>query len=530
MVFLALIATTFVSEDLACISAGLLIREGRVGFVAGVTACAFGILLGDVGLWAVGRLSRFAIGRWPAVSRYVERLPVDNMRQWLNEHAALAMVASRFMPGSRLPLYVCAGVVGMSWRRFTTWASIAVLMWTPVLVWLAATASDVILGVLPSGGVIGWATRCAFVAGLFVSVKAASRRLARERAVATRLARWSRWEFWPMWLFYAPVALWILWLAVRHRGISTITASNPAIPDGGVVGESKFGILSGLPSGWTVPSVLVEPGSPHQRMQRVLDIVEQRGWTFPLILKPDVGQRGVGVRLVRRIGDVQAYCAAEHGPMLVQPYHPGPFEAGIFYYRFPGEARGRIFSITDKHFPRLVGDGRSTVEALIWAHPRYRLQASTFLTRHRDALERVLARDEVFQLAIAGNHAQGTLFCDGWHLWTPALDERIDEIAQSYPGFFVGRFDVRYTNLGAFQAGQDLAIVELNGATAESTNIYDPDRSLLLAYRQLFRQWSIVFAIGAANRAAGAPVTGMRRLMQLLHTYATSAPAFALSD
>jgi hypothetical protein len=70
----------------------------------------------------------------------------------------------------------------------------------------------------------------------------------------------------------------------------------------------------------------------------------------------------------------------------------------------------------------------------------------------------------------------------------------------------------------------------LNGATAESTDIYDPDRSLISAYRQLFRQWSIVFAIGAANRAAGAPVTGVRRLMQLLHAYATSTPAFALSD
>ena len=530
MLLLALVAGTFVSEDLACISAGLLIREGRLGFVAAVTACASGILLGDVGLWAAGRLSRSAIGRWPVVWRYVERLPLDNMRQWLEDHTALAMVASRFMPGSRLPLYVCAGVVGVSLRRFTTWAAIAVLVWTPVLVWLAATTGDVVLSVLPSSGLIGWATRCAFVGGLFFSVKAASRRLARERAVTARLARWSRWEFWPMWLFYAPVAMWVLWLSVRHGGISTITASNPGIPDGGVVGESKFRILSNLPSKWTVPSVLVEPGSPPQRTRRILDVVQQRACRFPIILKPDVGQRGVGVRLARRIAEIIEYCAAENGPILVQPYHPGPFEAGIFYYRVPGEARGRIFSITDKWFPRLVGDGRSTVEALIWAHPRYRLQANTFLTRHHHALDRVLAPGEVFQLAIAGNHAQGTLFRDGWHLWTPALERRIDEIAQLYPGFFVGRFDVRYTNVTDFRAGEDLAIVELNGATAESTDIYDPDRSLLSAYRQLFKQWSIVFTIGAANRADGAPVTGTRRLMQLLHTYATSTPAFALSD
>ena len=333
-----------------------------------------------------------------------------------------------------------------------------------------------------------------------------------------------------MWLFYTPVAIWVLWLSLRHRGISTITASNPGIPDGGVVGESKFQILSKLPRDWTVPSSLVDAGSSSDRAQRILDSLEERGWTFPIVVKPDVGQRGVGVKVARGIEDVQAYCAVESGRILIQPYHSGPFEAGIFYYRFPGEVRGRIFSITDKHFPVIVGDGRSTIEALIWAHPRYRLQASTFLTRHRQELARVLPPGVSFQLAVAGNHAQGTLFRDGWHLWTPALEKRVDEIAQSHSGFYVGRFDVRYGHVAAFQRGEDLAIVELNGATAESTDIYDPVRSLLFAYRKLFAQWSIVFAIGAANRTIGAPVTGVLSLLRLLHAHARSTPAFALSD
>jgi hypothetical protein len=133
-------------------------------------------------------------------------------------------------------------------------------------------------------------------------------------------------------------------------------------------------------------------------------------------------------------------------------------------------------------------------------------------------------------LAVAGNHAQGTLFRDGRHLWTPALERRIDEIARAYPGFWVGRFDVRYDDVNAFKAGRSLAIVELNGATAESTDIYDPDRSLLSAYRRLFQQWSIVFAIGAANRAAGAAVTPTRRLIELVRAHLTRTPAFELSD
>jgi len=32
--------------------------------------------------------------------------------------------------------------------------------------------------------------------------------------------------------------------------------------------------------------------------------------------------------------------------------------------------------VTDKRFPILTGNGHSTLEELVWAHPRYRLQAS----------------------------------------------------------------------------------------------------------------------------------------------------------
>jgi hypothetical protein len=89
---------------------------------------------------------------------------------------------------------------------------------------------------------------------------------------------------------------------------------------------------------------------------------------------------------------------------------------------------------------------------------------------------------------------------------------------------------VRYRDVTAFQRGEDFAIVELNGATAESTDIYDRMRSLLFAYRKLFRQWSIVFAIGEANRASGASVTGTSSFLQLFHAYFRSTPEIALSD
>ena len=523
---------TLVSEDATCIATGLLIQRGHVGLTSGILACLSGIYLGDLGLWALGRLCGGAALKWPWAAERLSHQSVRDARAWLDRHAAGAIVASRFLPGTRFALYVVAGMLRLPGPVFALWSFIGAALWTPTLVLLTAALGDAFVArVSPLVG-NGWlAPLGVALAALFVLRQA--RGLARASTVsriAARVARWSRWEFWPTWLFYLPVTVYIGWLALRHRGISLVTAANPGMPDGGLVGESKYDILQQLPRSWTIPSVLVETGGAADRLRRLRAAVDARGWGFPLILKPDVGQRGAGVRLAATWEAVSDYLTAVQDKVVAQPFHPGPYEAGIFYYRMPGCARGRIFSITDKQFPILVGDGVSSVESLIWSHSRFRLQAATFVARHRAGLARVLGIGERFALAIAGNHSQGTLFRDGWHLWTPALEQRVDEIARAYPGFHVGRFDVRYAEVEAFRAGRDLAIVELNGVTSEPTNIYDPDGTLLNAYRHLFRQWAIIFAIGAANRRAGARVSSLRRLIELARGHLAAATPLPISD
>jgi hypothetical protein len=247
-------------------------------------------------------------------------------------------------------------------------------------------------------------------------------------------------------------------------------------------------------------------------------------------LKPDAGQRGAGVRQVHNLAEVETYLQENPVAVLVQVYHPGPFEAGIFYYRLPGEVTGHIFSITDKVFPVLTGDGQSTLEALIWRHPRFRMQARTFLTRHEVSRHRILAHGEQFVLALAGNHCQGTMFRDGSALITPELERCVDLIARRFPGFYIGRFDVRYADREAFKAGRDLAIVELNGVTSESTNLYDPSWSLIQAYRTLFRQWALLYRIGSANRQRGCASTGIWECWRLVRDYYRGPRVDPLAD
>ena len=153
-----------------------------------------------------------------------------------------------------------------------------------------------------------------------------------------------------------------------------------------------------------------------------------------------------------------------------------------------------------------------------------------FLTRHADRIDRIPAAGEVVRLAQAGNHAQGTEFLDGRHLITPALEARVDEIARRVVGFYFGRFDVRYHDRQAFMEGQDLTIIELNGVSSEATHIYDPSRSLLAAWATLMTQWSLAFAIGAANRACGHQPTSLRRLASLIWTHLRSTPPHRIAD
>jgi hypothetical protein len=67
-------------------------------------------------------------------------------------------------------------------------------------------------------------------------------------------------------------------------------------------------------------------------------------------------------------------------------------------------------------------------------------------------------------------------------------------------------------------AGRELRVIELNGVTSDSTDIYDPENGYFKAYGKLLRQWKLAFEIGAANRERGAAVTSLWGLARLVIT------------
>jgi membrane protein DedA with SNARE-associated domain len=136
--------STLVSEDLASIAAGLLAREHYLPVPHAVAACVVGIYVGDLGLWAAGRLLRFQAARLPRLSRILDVKGLSTWGPRIDERLGVAVLASRFVPGSRLPMYVALGLRGRRPFAFAAWSLVAVLVWTPLLVVSTASLGEAV--------------------------------------------------------------------------------------------------------------------------------------------------------------------------------------------------------------------------------------------------------------------------------------------------------------------------------------------------------------------------------------------------
>lgn len=325
----------------------------------------------------------------------------------------------------------------------------------------------------------------------------------------------SFFEFWPDWIFYTPVVLHWLMLGLRYRDFSLPTAANPNISTGGLCGESKLAILRQVAPEMqhlVAPSCGVPASSDG--VQAAETAMTAAGLTYPVVVKPDIGCNGTGVRLIRDRTALARYLQAfpPGETIVLQQYIEAPNEAGVFYIRYPDQPKGEITSLTVKHPPVVTGDGRSTMRELILADERARLVPHLYLDRLADRLETVPATGERVQLVFVGNHCKGSIFEDGRSLVTAALTESIDQFARSMPEFYFGRIDVRFESLASLRRGAGFHVIEVNGAGSEATHIWDPATTLLEAWRTQFSHYGAAFRIGAANRRRGFSSSGLRAM------------------
>lgn len=522
LIMMIIVMGTLVSEDLTCIGAGLMAARGLIGFWPAVIACFVGIFLGDILLYLAGRwFGKPAVRRAP-FKWFFSEADLEKSTEWFKVKGPAIIIASRFLPGSRMPTYFSAGAVGASFWMFTSYFLIACIIWTPILVGLSMLIGSELLIYFSAYSEYALLLILGLILFLVVMLKIVIPAFSYRgrRILLSRWRRLTQWEFWPPDILYFPVCIYIAFLWAKFKHLTIFTAANPGIEHGGFIGESKTAILEMFnATGCVAPYQLLDiESSKEEKFNDAVSFMKQHDLNFPVVIKPDAGQRGTGVKIIRTEKSFKAALDEISYDLIIQKYIPGE-EFGVFYYRYPGDQTGHILSVTTKKFLTLTGDGKHTIEELILKDHRAVCLAKKHLEYHQDHLYNIPDEGETISLVDFGTHARGAVFSDGWELITPELTEAMNKMCCAVDGFYFGRFDIRTPSKESLKRGEKLHIIEVNGVTSEDTSIYDNKYSFWDAQKKLMYQWRIAFEIGAQSVKKGATYSSIADLVKELMRY-----------
>lgn len=310
-----------------------------------------------------------------------------------------------------------------------------------------------------------------------------------------------------------PLVPYWIYLSIKAKSLTYFTAANPGIIHGGVFGESKIDILEKIEPKYRPTTLFFKVSAT---LPEVISGVEQASLTFPMIIKPDVGERGAEVEKVENKSELTHYLNRNKQNFIIQEFVDFDIELGILYHKLPISGASNITSVVQKEFLAVTGDGTSTIREMLRTNERAKLQMSTLEEKHGAHLDDVLPEGVYENLQPIGNHCLGTKFFSGQHLINSELVSVFDEISRGIEGFNFGRFDLKVSSIDDLYAGENIKVMELNGVTSEPGHIYDPNFNLLRAYKDTIISMKTSCRVSIENMKNGAKVTPFWTMIRLL--------------
>lgn len=130
---LSIFFATFIYEDGATLLAATLSASGRLDPQIGLLSTFLGIWVGDMGLYGLGSSLGRRTVRWRWLQKHLRPESLVKAEAWLAKHGPFALVLSRAIPGSRLPLYVAAGALRLPVRLFAKTTAICSAVWVSAI-------------------------------------------------------------------------------------------------------------------------------------------------------------------------------------------------------------------------------------------------------------------------------------------------------------------------------------------------------------------------------------------------------------
>lgn len=315
------------------------------------------------------------------------------------------------------------------------------------------------------------------------------------------------WKHWPFYLFYSPLSIAWVGYYIKSRSLWYYTAANPTISFGGFEGEGKTEMYQQLPPHLCPRTVVVEPGSAFDDVRQQ---VARKGISYPFIVKPDVGMKGIMFRKIEREEQLQKYHERMPATYLVQEFLDTPYEVSVFYCRRPGNEKGEITALIQKDLLEVRGDGQSTLEELIRRNPETTSWMEKMQREQGRRLSQVLAEGERFCLSHVANLYHGAHFINLTKRVSRQLVRLFDEISLSNQ-FFYGRYDIKCASIEEMLEGRNFYILEFNGAGSVPNHVFTGDFTLLGAYKEILRHWKALYNISKANKEKGIAYWGLRK-------------------
>ena len=317
-----------------------------------------------------------------------------------------------------------------------------------------------------------------------------------------RLHKITNWEYWSTFTIYLPLLPVWLYCAYKARTLLFFHGANPSIKYGGMAMESKKEIYDLIPENWIPKTVFA---SSETLFDEILVELQLKKIDFPIIVKPNIGLKGLGVAELKDSDELENYQNNNDCDFLIQEKINYQNEVGIFYHRFPDEKRGEITGMVKKEFLSVKGDGRKTLRELVMENPRSAFQIKAIEQKMGNEMSKIVPENEEIILIPFGSHTRGAKFVDISSDVTEKLEQKIDEICTKVNGFYFGRLDVMFENLELLKNGENFKIIEINGAKSEPTHMYDPKHSLFFAWKEITKHWKIMAEISRRNHEKGFP-------------------------
>ena len=167
----AIVGSTLVSEDITCITIGTLIQRHKITWLRGGAACFLGIYIGDLSFFFLGRFAGARLLKLHFFSRALGEQRLKEFGEWFDKKPWAAIMACRFLPGIRVPLYLSVGALSHRTRAFFWWTCFFAFVWTPALIGAVVLLGDAITGPLEFIFGRGWWTIPLTIVVILVIVK-----------------------------------------------------------------------------------------------------------------------------------------------------------------------------------------------------------------------------------------------------------------------------------------------------------------------------------------------------------------------